>query len=130
MSVFATDTEVYEAIAAMFDEALTHPDIGPELAASGVILHLALSEPTTDIVIDMPGGVAHRGKPADVTPTMTLKAKADVAHEYWLGNVNVGVAIARGAIRVRGSVPTLVRLAGMAKPLFPLYRARVAPEAS
>ena len=125
MPQFASDTEVFDAIGGMFVEALDDPEVGPQLKASGVILHLAMTEPTTDIVVDMPGGEVHHGVPDGLKPTMTLKTKADVAHEYWLGEVNVGVAIARGRIRVRGPVPTLVQLAGMAKPLFPRYRARM-----
>lgn len=125
MAQFASDDEVFEAIGGMFAEALEDAEIGPGLAESGVVLHLAMTDPRTDIVVDMPGKAVHHGVPEGLAPTMTLKTKADVAHEYWLGEVNVGVAVARGRIRVRGPVPTLVQLAGLAKPLFPRYRARM-----
>ena len=123
MSHFATDDEVYHAIGGMFAEAVVEPGIGDELAASGVVLLLELSDPTSQIAVDMPNRVVETGE-TDLTPTMRLRASADTAHQYWLGEVNVGIAVARGHIRVRGSVPALIKLAGLAKPLFGRYRER------
>ncbi len=124
MSVFSSDAEVYDCIGGMFAEALTAPGIGEELAASGVVLLLEMTEPDSSITIDMANRQVVNGPSDAVEPTMRLRATADVAHGYWMGDVNVGVAIARGRIRVRGAVPTLIKLAAIAKPLFPLYRER------
>jgi hypothetical protein len=125
---FATADEVHAAIGGMFAEALLDPVVGDQLAASGVVLRLELTEPTSTITVDMPARTVVVGDEPAPKPTMSLKAKADVAHRYWLGEVNVGIAIARGQIRVRGPVPTLISLAGLAKPLFPRYRQRMQPE--
>ena len=127
MSTFATADEVYELIGGMFRDALAEPGIGDELAASGVVLELRLTDPESSITVDMPNRAVHCGPGYDGhKPSMSLRASADTAHEYWLGQVNVGVAVAKGRIKVKGSVPTLLRLAGLAKPLFPRYRQRFA----
>lgn len=127
MSQFATADEVYGAIGAVFEEALAEPGLGDELAASGVVLLLEMTEPDSSITVDLPAKVVDCG-PSDRQPNLRLKATADLAHHYWLGEVNVAVAIARGQIRVRGPVPTLIRLAGMVKPIFPRYRKRMGVE--
>ena len=124
MAVFASASEVDDAIGGMFREALHTVPIGDDLAASGVVLQLRLRKPDVVLTIDMPNRAVYTGDDGP-DPTMVLKADTDVAHEYWLGEVNVGVAITRGRIRVKGSVPTLIRLAGLLKPLFPIYRERM-----
>lgn len=129
MPIFASADEVYDAIGGMFRDALHEPGIGDELAASGVVLELRMTDPASIITIDMPNRAVHCGEPADTgapEPSMTLRAAADTAHQYWMGELNVSVAIAKGKIRVRGPVPTLLRLAGLAKPLYPRYRQRMA----
>lgn len=124
MPTFTSADAVHDAIGGVFTEALAAEDVGDELAGSGVVLQLRLTGPDAVVTVDMPNRAVYRDE-SGPTPTMVLRTTADVAHEYWLGNVNVGVAVARGTIRVKGSVPTLVRLAGVVKPLFPLYRARM-----
>lgn len=122
---FDDEAEVYRTIGTMFDEAVADPVIGPELAASGVVLRIEMQDPTAVISVDLPSRTVETGAGSTLKPTMTIKGKADDVHAYWMGDLNVGVAIARGQIRVRGSVPTLLKLAGAAKPLFPRYRALI-----
>lgn len=125
MGRFHDEAAVYRTIGAMFDEAVADPVIGPELAASGVILRIEMQDPTAVISVDLPGRTVETGTGSLLRPTMTIKGRADDLHSYWMGDLNVGVAIARGLIRVRGPVPTLLKLAGAAKPLFPRYRALI-----
>lgn len=126
MAYFDSDADVYGKVGRMFEEAVADPEIGPALAASGVVLRIEMSEPASVVTADLPNRVVDMGPDSVLVPTMTIKGNADVVHRYWLGEVNVGVAIAKGQIRVRGSVPTLINLASAAKPLFPRYRALVA----
>jgi hypothetical protein len=52
-----------------------------------------------------------------------MEMKADVAHRFWLGKVNVTMAIARGDIQPRGPVAKLLRLVPLTRTVFPRYRA-------
>jgi putative sterol carrier protein len=70
------------------------------------------------------------GQPADVDfgqtemePEVTMSMKADVAHRFWLGKVNVTMAIARGEIKPEGPVAKILKLVPLTKPIFPRYRA-------
>jgi hypothetical protein len=44
------------------------------------------------------------------------------AHRFWLGKVNVTVALARGQMKARGPVAKILRLVPLTKPVFPRYR--------
>ncbi len=48
---------------------------------------------------------------------------ADTAHRFWLGQVNVTVALARGEIKATGPVAKILKLVPLTKPLFPRYKA-------
>jgi hypothetical protein len=48
--------------------------------------------------------------------------KADVAHRFWLGKVNISLALAKGEMRAKGPVPKILKLVPLAKSLFPRYQ--------
>ena len=48
---------------------------------------------------------------------------ADTAHRFWLGKVNVTVALARGQMKAKGPVAKILKLVPLTKPIFPRYRA-------
>ena len=50
---------------------------------------------------------------------------ADTAHRFWLGQVNVTVALARGQIKAKGPVAKVLRLVPLARPVFPRYEAQL-----
>ena len=47
---------------------------------------------------------------------------ADTAHRFWLGKVNVTVALARGQINAKGPVAKILKLVPLVKPVFPRYQ--------
>jgi hypothetical protein len=51
--------------------------------------------------------------------------EADTAHRFWLGNVNVTVALARGQIKAKGPVAKILKLVPLTKPIFPRYKAEL-----
>ena len=58
-------------------------------------------------------------------PEVTMKMAADTAHKFWLGEVNVTTALARGEIKAQGPVAKILRLVPLAKPVFPRYKAQL-----
>jgi hypothetical protein len=50
---------------------------------------------------------------------------ADTAHKFWLGQVNVTVAMARGQIKAKGPVAKILKLVPLTKPVFPRYKAQL-----
>ena len=50
---------------------------------------------------------------------------ADTAHRFWLGKVNVTMALARGQIKAKGPVAKILKLVPLVKPVFPRYKAQL-----
>ena len=59
----------------------------------------------------------------DMEPEVIMSMEADTAHRFWLGKVNVTVALARGQMKAKGPVAKILKLVPLTKPVFPRYRA-------
>jgi putative sterol carrier protein len=58
----------------------------------------------------------------DMEPEVVMSMEADTAHRFWLGKVNVTVALARGQMKAKGPVAKILKLVPLTKPIFPRYR--------
>jgi hypothetical protein len=124
MTSYTNSDDVYTYIGGIFRDATADVDLGPKLAASGVILKLDYSNPDAVLVVDFPQGKVYVGDEGDaLKPNITLYMTTDLAHSYWLGRVNAASALAKGQARAKGSIPKILKLAALAKPLFPRYEA-------
>ena len=54
-----------------------------------------------------------------------MSMEADTAHRFWLGQVNVTVALARGQMKAKGPVAKILKLVPLVKPVFPRYKAQL-----
>jgi putative sterol carrier protein len=59
----------------------------------------------------------------EMEPDVVMSMEADTAHRFWLGQVNVTVALARGEIKASGPVAKILKLVPLTKPIFPRYKA-------
>ena len=55
--------------------------------------------------------------PTELEPEVVMTMEADTAHRFWLGKVNVTVALARGQMKAKGPVAKILKLraAGQAR---------------
>lgn len=124
MPVFADDQELYKYIGGIFDEAVADPEIGDKFAASGVILKITNTNPDSILLIDMPNRKVYRGDEGDgIKPSVQMFMESDIGHQFWLGNVNISTALAKGDMRAKGPIPKILKLVPIARSLFPRYRA-------
>ena len=124
MAYFEDAQEVYDTIGKLFVE-LTEEELGPRWQTANTIVRYQLPEPESAITIRL-----IEGEPGDVdfgesrmAPEVTTAMKADTAHLFWLGKVNVTMAIARGEIKPTGPVAKILRLVPLTKPLYARYEA-------
>ena len=124
MAVFKDEAEVYQYTGGIFEEALADPVIGEKFADSGVILKVVHTEPDSVFTVDMPSKKVLYGDDArnGPKPVVEMRMKADVGHRFWLGKVNISLALAKGEMRAKGPVPKILKLVPLAKGLFPKYR--------
>ena len=81
-------------------------------------------EPESQITVKMIEGEDGQVDCGDTTmePEVVMTMDADTAHRFWLGQVNVTVALARGQMKAKGPVAKILKLVPLVKPVFPRYR--------
>jgi putative sterol carrier protein len=122
--VFRDADEVYEYIGGLFEQLREDPDLVAGFRTADTIFQYVYTNPDAKITIVMREGGGGRfdcGE-TDLEPEVVLTMEADVAHRFWMGQVNVTVALARGEIRAKGPVAKILKLVPLIKPVFPRYR--------
>jgi hypothetical protein len=130
LPVFASAQDVYDHIGAVLAEMVVDPMAGPHFQRADRIVQYRYSDPDAVITVDLrrdfePSCVFGA---TDVEPEVVMSMDADTAHRFFLGTVNVTIALARGQIRAEGPVNKILRLVPLVKPFFPRYRALVEAE--
>jgi putative sterol carrier protein len=124
---FKDAQEVYDTIGKLFQDLASDEELAPKFRKADTIVRYEYSDPDSVITVrlqeDQPGDVDF-GE-SDMDPEVTMTMEADTAHRFWLGEVNVTVALARGQIKAKGPVAKILKLVPMTKPVFPRYKAQL-----
>lgn len=124
MPLFKDAADVYATIGALFQELAADDELGPQFRKADTIIRYAFTEPEAEITVRL-----EEGAPGDVDlgesemePEVTLRMTADTAHEFWLGDLNVPMAMARGKVKTEGPLGKVMNLLPLLKPANARYR--------
>jgi hypothetical protein len=127
VAYFKDADEVYETIGKLFVEIANDEELAPKFRKANTIVRYEYANPDSVITVRL-----QEGQPGDVDfgdsemePEVTMSMDADTAHKFWLGEVNVTVALARGQIKAKGTVAKILKLVPLTKPIFPRYKAQL-----
>jgi putative sterol carrier protein len=130
MAYFQDADEVYATLGKLFTELMADDELAEKFKKANTIVRYQYSDPDSAITVRL-----QEGQPGDVDfgdsevePEVTMSMDADTAHRFWLGQVNVTVALARGEIKASGPVAKILKLVPLAKPVFPRYKAQLEAE--
>lgn len=122
MALFRNAQDVYECIGKIFEEAIADPEIGPKTKAAGLTIRFDFTEPTSIIYVDFAQGNVFFGDGVpDTEAAVRMAMKADDANKFWLGKLNLVMAMAKKQVRAKGSVPEMLKMLPLAKPLYARY---------
>jgi hypothetical protein len=128
MAYFKDADDVYANLGRFIRELAADPELAPALKRADTSFQLRLRQPDAIVTVGAPQG----DQPAQVDlgdttqqAEVVMQMDADVAHQFWLGDVNVAVALAKGDIRARGPVAKILKIVPLVKPGFPRYRAQL-----
>ena len=125
MAYFKDAQEVYDTVGKLFQQLAEDEELAPKFRQANTIVQYDYREPDSTITVRL-----QEGQQGDVDfgetemePEVTMSMEADTAHRFWLGDVNVTVALARGQIKAKGPVAKILKLVPLTKPVFPRYKA-------
>jgi putative sterol carrier protein len=125
VAYFKDADEVYAFIGKLFQDLAQDEELAPKFRKANTIVQYAYRDPDSTITVELKEGEQGRvdlGE-TDMEPEVVMSMDADTAHKFWLGKVNVTVALARGQMKAKGPVAKILKLVPLVKPVFPKYRA-------
>jgi putative sterol carrier protein len=122
--VFKDDQEVYEYIGKLFVELADDDELGPKFRKADTIVQYHYSNPESVITVKMKDGEDGQVDfgSSSMDPEIVMTMEADTAHKFWLGKVNVTMALAKGQMKAKGPVAKILKLVPLVKPVFPRYK--------
>ncbi len=124
MPYFKDADEVYAYIGKLFQDLADDEELAAKFGKANTIVQYQYRQPESQITVkllDGEEGQVDCGQTA-MEPEVVMTMDADTAHRFWLGKVNVTVALARGQMKARGPVAKILKLVPLVKPVFPRYR--------
>ena len=127
MAYFTSEQEVYDTIGKLFVDLVDDDDLMPKFQRSNTVVQYQLRDPDSTITVRMQEDEEAKVDlgTTELEPEVVMIMDADTAHRFWLGKVNVTVALARGQIKAKGPVAKILRLVPMTRPVFPRYKAQL-----
>lgn len=121
MGAYKSAEDLYKYMGQIFALAFETEGLKEKLNATGVALKLNLTDPDSVIAVDFGQGIVQFGSDITMEVQVDLDMTADNAHKFWLGKLNVPLAIAKRDIKVHGSVQKVLKLAPLMQPLHEKY---------
>src|SRR5215213_8285554 len=127
MPYFKDAEDVYRHLGRLFEDIIADDDLGARFKAADTVVQIRMRRPDSqvtlkaleaeDLVVDF--GIT------ELQPEVVLAMDADTGHRFWLGRVNVTVALARGQISARGPVAKILKLVPLVKPVQARYESQL-----
>lgn len=130
MGVFQDSQQFYDTVGELMNRAKLDANIGKKIAKSGIIIQFCYSDPTALTTVNAKDKPTQPGAYVDVIhgatnikPDIVMSMKADTAHAFWHGKVNLINALSRKEILLQGNQLKVLQLLPAVTPLFKVYPA-------
>ena len=125
MAVFSSQEEAEEVFGAFMEHVTSDPELRPKFVAAATSFRANYTDPdcAVSLVTTVDPPVVKRGDAAKAEEVeVDMFMSTDDGHRFWLGELNIPMALARRKVRVDGPIGTLLKLLPALQPAFALYR--------
>jgi len=128
MAIFSNSQEVYNFFSRFLTRLGSHPEAGPALRNSGLVLLFRLTEPEAAITVDTRATInpesrcpAYFFEDTSLEPDLALEMTAASLDELWSGRKDIFAAMLAGKVKLTGNIAKASRLLPILKAIPPLY---------
>jgi hypothetical protein len=127
MPYFKDAEDVYAHLGKLFEDIIADEDLGTRLRGTDTVVQYRMRRPDSQLTLRTLAQDELRVDfgVTELRPEVVLAMDADTAHRFWLGKVNVTVALARGQISARGPVAKILKLVPLVKPVRTRYESQL-----
>ncbi|WP_129629915.1 hypothetical protein [Candidatus Oscillochloris fontis] len=129
MPYFKDEAELRSIIGMLYDRVKVDAKIAPRIRDGKIIVQFRYTEPYGVVTINASAPPTQDnafydvdwGETPNLKPHVEMKMKADVAHQFWHGKVNLMMALTRGQIIAKGPIPKILKLLPAVEPVYAIY---------
>ncbi|MFX0107933.1 MAG: SCP2 sterol-binding domain-containing protein [Candidatus Hodarchaeota archaeon] len=127
MTFFESKDQFIQVFEEFWSRAIKIQNVYDKLCESKVIVRFDVTELDISMTIDFKnagpnGEVGTINFDQDsVEPEITVSSKSDVTNKFWQGKLRTSIAMAKGDVKLKGSISKGLGLIGKIKPLEAVY---------
>ena len=126
MPAFESKEQFQNVFNKFWVKARENSEVMEKLAKSQVVVRFDMTEPEIHMTINFrdPGPDGEVGTltyDADVEPEIAVWSKSETSNKFWQGKLNATVALARGKVKLDGSLAKALGLLSKIKPLYVIF---------
>jgi len=126
MAAYESKEQFMDVFNKFWEKATKHTEIMEKLAKSQVVVRFDIEDPEVHMTINFrdPGPNGEIGTltfDSDVEPEISVWSKSETTNKFWQGKLSTTVAMARGQVKLDGSVAKALGLLSKIKPLYDVY---------
>lgn len=129
MTVFKDYPDLYQCFSVLYDRAKCDARIAPKIRDSHLVIQFRYDDPLAIVTINAAAPPTQPeaffdvlwGEPAGLKADVEMSMKADIAHQFWHGKVNLMTALARRQIIAKGPIPKILKLLPAVEPMYEMY---------
>ena len=124
MAVFENKNQMMTVLGELFEKLMADPVMGPKFAQTNIVIKFNIKDPDASLWLtpgDGSRGDVLWGNNVDAKPTVEMTLSADTCHRFWLKEISMPVALAKGQIKAKGPMPKVLKLLPMLKPAYEAY---------
>jgi putative sterol carrier protein len=126
MVAFESKEQLMEVFNKFWVEAKKETEVMEKLAKSQVVVRFDIEEPEVHLTINFrdPGPDGEIGTlsfDSEAEPEIKVWSKSETTNKFWQDKLSTTVAMARGQVKLEGSVSKALGLLSKIKPLYKIY---------
>ncbi|MHA1770676.1 MAG: SCP2 sterol-binding domain-containing protein [Candidatus Thorarchaeota archaeon] len=126
MPFYESAEQFKEVFTRFWEKAQEHEEIMAKMKKSPFIVRFDIVQPDVQLTIDFknPGPDGELGTisfDSTVEPEIVVWSTSETTNKFWQGKLNVTVAMARGQVKMQGSIAKALGLLSKIKPLYKIY---------
>ena len=126
MPFYANTEELQGVFEAFWPKAKEQTEIMEKLEKSKVVVRFDIEQPEIHVTINFrdPGPDGEIGTlsfDSDVEPEIAVWSTSETTNKFWQGKLNTTIAMAKGDVKMQGSIAKALGLLSKIKPLFKIF---------
>jgi len=129
MPTFQNYDELHLCFDRLYAEAKCDARIAPQIKDAHLVIQFRYDEPHAVVTINAAAPPTQPdayfdvlwGEQPDLKLDIEMRMKADLAHQFWHGKINLMAALTRQQIVAQGPIPKILKLLPAVEPMYEMY---------